>query len=79
MNQQLLQAKTKLAHANEQLETRVTERTQKLEQMNIELGLEHHTLMESLAQVQRTQAQLVHTKKMVAVGQLAAEWPMRSQ
>jgi two-component system NtrC family sensor kinase len=72
LNQQLLRAKAELALANEQLETRVTERTRQLEQMHCELGLEHHALMESLAQVQRTQTQLVHTEKMVAVGQLAA-------
>jgi two-component system NtrC family sensor kinase len=72
LNQQLLLAKAELAETNEQLEARVAERTRQLERMNSELGQEHHALMESLAQVQRTQTQLVHAEKMVAVGQLAA-------
>ena len=72
VNEQLRQAKTELALANEQLEARVSERTNELKRANDELGCERQALIESLAQVQQAQAQLVQAEKMAAVGQLAA-------
>ncbi|MEI7612463.1 MAG: bacteriohemerythrin [Betaproteobacteria bacterium] len=72
LNKELQLTKAGLAQANEQLEERVRERTQQLKVVNDELGREHQALSESLAQVRRTQVQLLQAEKMAAVGQLAA-------
>lgn len=72
LNDQLNLAKAELAHANEQLEARVVERTAQLKQANNELGQEHQALIGSITQLQQAQAQLLQSEKMAAVGQLAA-------
>jgi two-component system, NtrC family, sensor kinase len=72
LNTQLGLAKLELAHANEQLEARVVERTNQLRQTNEELEREHRALLESLAQLQQAQLQLLQADKMASVGQLAA-------
>ena len=72
LNEALTLTKEELAIANEQLEARVAERTRQLSGANAALEAEHHALLESLEQVTRTQAQLVQSEKMAAIGQLAA-------
>ncbi|MFZ4538287.1 ATP-binding protein [Propionivibrio sp.] len=72
LNEELRLAKAELALSNEQLEARVADRTEKLKLANDELGRERQALLESLAQVQHAQAQLLQAEKMAAVGQLAA-------
>ncbi|MEH6824108.1 MAG: ATP-binding protein [Motiliproteus sp.] len=59
------QAERALAELNEQLEARVRQRTGELEQMNSELN-------RTLAQLRGTQAQLVESEKMAALGNLVA-------
>jgi len=58
-------AEIQLAQLNTELEIRVTQRTEQLQQANSEL-------QQSLAQLQRTQSQLVEAKKMAALGSLVA-------
>lgn len=72
LNNELLLAKSALARANDQLEARVAERTEQLQRANDELGSKHLALQASLAQVEKTQSQLLNAEKMAAVGQLAA-------
>jgi C4-dicarboxylate-specific signal transduction histidine kinase len=86
MSLQLEQSFTALDRNKEQLETQVQERTQALQESNdqliievaervhIELELEEQKaeLMEALAKLQKTQAQLIQSEKMSALGQLVA-------
>ena len=72
LNAELSQAKSNLANSYAQLEVRVVERTRKLKQANEALEREQKALSASLVQVQQTQAQLLQSEKMAAVGQLAA-------
>jgi len=58
-------AEKALAELNEQLEARVSQRTEELEQTNRELN-------RTLAELQGTQAQLVEAEKMAALGSLVA-------
>ncbi|MCJ8340017.1 MAG: ATP-binding protein [Pseudomonadales bacterium] len=58
-------AEAALAQLNTELELRVAQRTEQLQQANSEL-------QQSLAQLQRTQSQLVESKKMAALGSLVA-------
>jgi two-component system, NtrC family, sensor kinase len=71
-NQQLLAAKAELEMVNRSLESHVQARTQELSQANAALLAEQHALEASLAQLERTQSQLLQSEKMAAVGQLAA-------
>ena len=59
------QAERALEELNEQLESRVLQRTQELQQINSELN-------RTLIQLQSTQAQLVESEKMAALGNLVA-------
>ena len=72
LNNELVRARTELASLNEQLEARVLERTSQLKEANEELERERKALIDSLAQVQQAQSQLLQSEKMAAVGQLAA-------
>ena len=72
LNKELARTKADLASANEQLEARVLERTAQLEEANNELGRERKALIDTLAQVQQAQSQLLQSEKMAAIGQLAA-------
>ena len=71
-NQQLLVAKGELQTVNRSLESRVQVRTQELSLANTALLAQQHALEASLAQLERTQSQLLQSEKMAAVGQLAA-------
>jgi hemerythrin-like metal-binding protein len=71
-NEEIRQGKTKLEQLNQALELRVSQRTQELATSNTELRTERLALVESLAQLKRTQEQLLQSEKMAAVGQLAA-------
>jgi two-component system, cell cycle sensor histidine kinase and response regulator CckA len=64
-NAQLRQAQAELQTANERLEVRVTERTAELEAANAQLK-------EEITKQLKLEAQLRHSQKMEAVGQLAA-------
>ena len=72
LNKELMQTKAGLARVNAELEQKVQERTLQLKTANDELSREHTALRASLAQVQRSQMQLLQSEKMAAIGQLAA-------
>lgn len=71
-NAQVREAQRALESANQLLETRVLERTRELADANSALEVERKALVESIAQLQQTQARLLQSQKMAAVGQLAA-------
>jgi hemerythrin-like metal-binding protein len=71
-NAQVRDAQRALEAANRSLETRVLERTHELAQANNALESERQALVDSIAQLQQTQARLLQSQKMAAVGQLAA-------
>lgn len=71
-NAQVHDAQRALEAANRLLETRVLERTHELADSNRALESERQALVESLTQLQQTQARLLQSQKMAAVGQLAA-------
>ena len=71
-NAQVRDAQRELEAANRLLETRVLERTHELADANRALESERQALVESLAELQQTQARLLQSQKMAAVGQLAA-------
>ena len=71
-NAQVRDAQRALEAANSQLETRVQERTRELADANRALEAERQALVESIARLQQTQARLLQSEKMAAVGQLAA-------
>ncbi|NER34417.1 MAG: HAMP domain-containing protein [Oscillatoria sp. SIO1A7] len=65
MARQLRESFTALEKTNEELETRVEQRTQELQDKNIDLH-------KALEQLKRTQAQLIQAEKMSGLGQLVA-------
>jgi len=71
-NAQVREAQRALEVVNSELESRVVERTQELAQANTDLQAERAALVASIARQQQTQAQLLQSAKMAAVGQLAA-------
>ena len=71
-NEEIRQGKTELERLNQELEQRVSQRTQELAASNAELRTERLALVDSLAQLKLTQNQLLQSEKMAAVGQLAA-------
>jgi signal transduction histidine kinase len=71
-NAQVLEAQRELKAANSLLETRVLERTRELADANTALVGERQALVDSIARLQHTQARLLQSEKMAAVGQLAA-------
>lgn len=71
-NAQVLEAQRELKAANSLLETRVLERTRELADANTALVEERQALVDSIARLQQTQARLLQSEKMAAVGQLAA-------
>ena len=71
-NAQVLEAQRELKAANSLLETRVLERTRELASANTALVGERQALVDSIARLQQTQARLLQSEKMAAVGQLAA-------
>ena len=62
----------KLKLANEELETRVRERTIDLENLNAELNNRTIEIQEALVQLKATQNQLIQREKLAGIGQLAA-------
>jgi hemerythrin-like metal-binding protein len=72
LNQALESARAALQAANAGLEVRVAERTAGLDAANQALQREQAELRRSLEQLAQTQAQLLQSEKMAAVGQLAA-------
>jgi GAF domain-containing protein len=54
------------------LEEKVQERTQALQEANKKLNNKNHQLSETLQELRRTQAQLIHTEKMSSLGQMVA-------
>ncbi|RFO97224.1 histidine kinase [Rhodoferax lacus] len=71
-NAQVRDAKRELESANTLLEARVSERTHELADANSALQEERQALVDSIARLKQTQAQLLQSEKMAAVGQLAA-------
>jgi hemerythrin-like metal-binding protein len=71
-NTQVRDAQRALEVANRLLESRVDERTRELADANRSLEGERQTLVETIAELQQTQARLLQSQKMAAVGQLAA-------
>jgi hemerythrin-like metal-binding protein len=71
-NTQVRDAQRELEQVNRTLETRVAERTHELADANTALQAERQALVDSIERLQRTQAQLLQSEKMAAVGQLAA-------
>lgn len=71
-NRQVRDAQHELEAANRLLETRVQERTHELGAANSALELERQALVETIDRLQQTQARLLQSEKMAAVGQLAA-------
>ncbi len=71
-NAQVRDAQRALELVNRSLETRVQERTHELAEANRALEGERKALVDSIAQLQQTQARLLQSQKMAAVGQLAA-------
>lgn len=71
-NTQVRDAQRALELANSLLETRVHERTRELATANSALEGERQALVASIARLQQTQARLLQSEKMAAVGQLAA-------
>jgi hemerythrin-like metal-binding protein len=71
-NAQVRVAQRALEAVNSQLETRVHERTRELADANTALEGERQALVQSIARLKQTQAQLLQSEKMAAVGQLAA-------
>jgi hemerythrin-like metal-binding protein len=71
-NAQVREAQRALEAANRLLETRVHERTSELADANRALESERQALVDSIAQLEQTQARLLQSQKMAAVGQLAA-------
>ena len=65
-------AKRALETLNQELELRVTARTQELADTNAALLGERLALMDSMSKLEQTQNQLLQSEKMAAVGQLAA-------
>jgi hemerythrin-like metal-binding protein len=72
VNAQVRAAQLELEAVNRTLETRVQQRTQDLQASNHALESERQALLASMTQLERTQAQLLQSEKMAAVGQLAA-------
>jgi len=70
--EEIRSAKVALETLNQELELRVSARTQELADTNAELLVERRALIESMAQLEQTQSQLLQSEKMAAVGQLAA-------
>jgi signal transduction histidine kinase len=71
-NAQVRDAQRALEAANSLLETRVQERTRELADANSALEGERQALEDSIARLRQTQARLLQSEKMAAVGQLAA-------
>ena len=61
-----------LEKLNEELESRVVQRTDALDRSNRELDRSNHELQASLHELQQAQEQLVHAEKMAALGGLVA-------
>lgn len=61
-----------LEQLNEELESRVVQRTDALDRSNRELDRSNHELQASLDELQQAQEQLVHAEKMAALGGLVA-------
>ena len=61
-----------LEELNEELESRVVQRTDALDRSNRELDRSNHELQASLHELQQAQEQLVHAEKMAALGGLVA-------
>ena len=70
--EQLTAAQTKLTELNAALESQVDERTRELLKTNSELQREQDELHRAMETIERTQAQLLQSEKMAAIGQLAA-------
>lgn len=67
-----LKAKEELAILNEELEKRVTQRTQELFKINLELREQKSQLQSTLEELKDTQQQLIQTEKMASLGTLTA-------
>ncbi|WP_110186979.1 ATP-binding protein [Pokkaliibacter plantistimulans] len=70
--QALEEAKTNLENLNQELEARVTTRTQELQDLNHQLNQENTAKAQLIDELRQTQAQLVQSEKMASIGQLAA-------
>jgi hemerythrin-like metal-binding protein len=71
-NAQVRAVQADLEAVNRSLESRVTERTHELQDVNKALETERQALVESMTRLEQTQNQLLQSEKMAAVGQLAA-------
>jgi two-component system NtrC family sensor kinase len=72
VNEELQAARSTLVGVNASLEKQIAERTCALTTSNDELLREQAELLKAMEAIERTQAQLLQSEKMAAVGQLAA-------
>ncbi|MGK7900207.1 MAG: sensor histidine kinase, partial [Hormoscilla sp.] len=68
----LEKAKEQLEAYSQTLEEKVAARTQELKEKNVQLHDNNQRLGETLRELQRTQAQMIHTEKMSSLGQMVA-------
>jgi hemerythrin-like metal-binding protein len=71
-NSHLLEVQHKLKHTNQELEERVTNRTNELMEANRKLQGEYEKLQSLNQKLESAQGQLLQSEKMAAIGQLAA-------
>lgn len=71
-NSHLLDVQHKLKHTNQELEERVTSRTNELTEANRKLQDEYEKLQSLNQKLESAQGQLLQSEKMAAIGQLAA-------
>ena len=68
----LEKAKEQLEAYSQTLEEKVAARTQELKEKNVQLHDKNQRLGKTLRELQRTQAQMIHTEKMSSLGQMVA-------
>ncbi|MGK7899994.1 MAG: sensor histidine kinase, partial [Hormoscilla sp.] len=68
----LEKAKEQLEAYSQTLEEKVAARTQELKEKNVQLHDNNQRLGKTLRELQRTQAQMIHTEKMSSLGQMVA-------